>query len=284
MSGVLRDAFKITNNCIVLTIPLIIFVKTLDLYSMFSKYHMDTTPKFLIASITILFMFCIFFAGWFFMVKDAVLLSKKVFVLDKDRAKETLNLFKSLLDGVGKFFLPFFGACLFYIFVIQVIAVQIVCMIGSRIIGALDEASMQSVHELTLSSAVSDNSAMMTMIDNMTPEQIVFFGKWSLLFMVVTSLIMYLLMIWFPEIIYKRYNPIKALGTSILKLLKDFKNSFVIFFILWIIGFVILFANTFALINPFAYLIISIIMFYFVTYAAVSIFLYYDRYFGEQNE
>ena len=155
MSGVFREALKITNNSIILTIPLIIFVKLLDLYSMYSKYHLDTTPKFLIASITILFMFCVFFAGWLYMVKDAVILSKKVFVLDKDRAKATLNLFKSMLDGIGKFFLSFVGAFLFYMFVIQVIAVQFVCLIGVRIIGALPQESMQNIHELTLAAASS---------------------------------------------------------------------------------------------------------------------------------
>ena len=192
MSGVLREALKITNNTIILTIPLIIFVKLLDLYSVFSKYHIDTTPKFLIASITVLFMFGVFFSGWLYMVKDAVLLSKKVFVLDKDRANATLKLFKSLLTGVGKYFLSFIGACVFYIFVIQIIAVQLVCMVGVKLIGALDAQTMQSVHELTLSAAASDGSAMAALIDSMTPEMIVFFGKWSLLFMFVTSTIMYL--------------------------------------------------------------------------------------------
>ena len=282
--GVFREALRVTNNSIILTIPLIIFVKLLDLYSMFSKYHIDTTPKFLIASITVLFMFCVFFAGWFYMVKGAVNISKQVFVLDEDRAKAVLRLFKTMLDGIGKFFMSFFGACIFYIFVIQIIAVQIVCLIGAKLIGALDQASMQNIHEMTLASAASDNSSMATLIDNMTPEQIIFFGKWSLLFMIVTSIIMYLLMLWFPEIVYKERNPIKALCTSVVKLFKDFRHTFVLFFVLWIIGFVILFANTFSIINPLVYLLISIIMFYFMTYSVVAIFLYYDKCYGTDTD
>ena len=269
-----REALKITNNCLILTIPLIIFVKLLDLYSMFSRYNINTTPKFLVASVTVLFMFAVFSAGWLYMVKSAVSLSKKVFVLDKDRINATMKLFKSMLTGIGKYCLSFLGAFLFYIFIIQVIAVQTVYLVGAKLIGTIDASSIQ---ELTS----SDNSAIMNFVDNMTPEQIIFFGKWSLLFMIMTSVVMYLLMLWFPEIIYKKYNPIKALGTSVVSLFKDFKTTFVIFIVLWLIGFVILFANTFSLINPFLYLFINVLLFYFATYSVVTVFLYYDNKYGE---
>ena len=39
MKNIFIDSFKITNNSIILAIPLILFVKVLDLYSMYSKYH-----------------------------------------------------------------------------------------------------------------------------------------------------------------------------------------------------------------------------------------------------
>ena len=155
MKNVFVDAFKITNNNIILAIPLILFIKFVDLYSMYSKYHLDTTPKFLIASVTIICMFCAFCAGWFYMVKDAIKLSKKVFVLDKDRAKATLNLFKSLLDGIGRYFMSFVGASFVYIFIIQLLAAQAVWLIGGRLIGALDTASMQQLQEISLSAATA---------------------------------------------------------------------------------------------------------------------------------
>lgn len=42
-------------------------------------------------------------------------------------------------------------------------------------------------------------------------------------------------------------------------------------------GFALLFINTFAAFNPFAYIIMSIILFYFSVYFVILIFLYYDR-------
>ena len=44
-------------------------------------------------------------------------------------------------------------------------------------------------------------------------------------------------------------------------------------------GFALLFINTFAVINPVAYIIMSIALFYFSVYFVVLIFLYYDRTF-----
>ena len=132
MKELFKDAAKITNYNLILTIPLIIFVKVLDLYSMYSKYTVDSVPKFILASITMLFMFGVFCAAWFYMVERAVELSKKVFVLDEDRAKATLNLFKKIPEGIGKFFLSFVGVYLIFV-VIQIIASPVVYLIGKGI-------------------------------------------------------------------------------------------------------------------------------------------------------
>ena len=260
MRELFKEATKITNYNIILTVPLIIFVKILDLYSLYSRYTVDSTPKFLLASITVLFMFGVFCSGWFYMVRGAVELSKKVFVLDEDRAKATLNLFKTIPDGVGKFFLSFVGVYLLF-FIIQLIATPVVYFLGVNIIGGLDSASMQHLQEVTIDSTIATNQGMAAFIDSLTPEQIVFFGKWSLLFMSVTSIIMYLLMLWIPEIIYMTPNPLVALWKSLIKLFKDFFTTVRLFLSLWFMGFALLFINTFAAFNPIAYIIMSIALF-----------------------
>ncbi len=278
MKELFKDAAKITNYNLILTIPLIVFVKILDLYSLYSKYTVDSAPKFILASITILFMFGIFCAGWFYMVERAVNLSKKVFVLDEDRAKATLNLFKTIPEGIGKFFLSFVGVYVIFFF-IQVIATPLVYLLGAKIIGSLDDASMISLQQTVMDPNMPANLGMASFIDKLTPEQIIFFGKWSLLFMVVTSIVMYMLMLWIPEIIYKTPNPLVALWRSLIHLFKDFFTSSRIYISLWLMGFALLFINTFAFINPIAYIIMSIVLFYFSVYLVVLIFLYYDRKF-----
>lgn len=276
MRELFKDAVKITNYNIILTIPLIIFVKILDLYSLYSRYNVDSTLKFLIASVTVLFMFGIFCSGWFLMIKGAIALSKKVFVLDNDRAKAALHLFKVFPEGVGKYFLSFVGVYVIFL-IIQTIATPLVYILGVNIIGGLDAESMQHLQKLTMDNAISSSDGMASFIDALSIEQIVFFGKWSLLFTFVTSVIMYLLMLWIPEIIYFTINPLVALWRSLVKLFKDFFTTVRLFLILWVTGFILLFINTFAVINPFAYILMSIVLFYFSVYFVVLIFLYFDR-------
>ena len=284
MRELFKEAIKITNYNIILAIPLIVFIKVLDLYSLYSKYNIDSTPKFLVASLTVLVMFGIFCAGWFNMIEGAINLSKKVFVLDKDRARATLNLFKLFGEGVGRFFLPFAGVYLIF-FIIQAIATPIVYFLGVNIIGGLDTTSMQHLQELAINSELAANQGMPAFIDNLSIEQIIFFGKWSLLFMSVTSIVMYFLMFWIPEIICCTQNPLVALWRSIVKLLKDFFTTVRLYMILWFIGFMLLSINTFAIINPLAYIIMSIVLFYYSVYIVVLIFLYFNiKYMGKTDE
>lgn len=281
MINIFKQAAKITNYNIILAIPLIVFVKLLDLYSLYSRNTVDSTHELILASVTVLFMSGAFFASWFYMVKDAIDLSKQVFVLDADRAKATMNLFKALPVGIGKYFLSFVG---FYIilFFIQVFATPVVYLLGVNIIGGLDTESMQNLQVIAMDPSIT-NQSMAAFIDKLTPEQIIFFGKWSLLFMLITSIIMYLLMFWIPEIIYKTPNPLVALWRSVVKLFKDFFSSFRFFISIWLMGFALLFLNTFAVINPLAYIIMNIILFYFTVFVVVAIFLYYDKKFVDME-
>lgn len=283
MRELFNQAAKITNNNIILTIPLIIFIKVLDLYSFFSRYHIDTTPKLLLAYITILFMCGVFCAGWFYMIKGAVKLSEKVFVLDSDRANASLGLFKCIPEGVGKYFLSFVGVYII-LFFIQILFTPVVYMLGINLIGGLDEASTQQLLQAASDPSFATNAGMASFVESLTSDQIVFFGKWSLLFMLATSFVMYLLMLWVPEIIYKTKNPILALWRSVVKVFKDFWNTSRLFLSLWFSGFAILFVYTFAVINPLAYILVSILMFYFTVYLTVLVFLYYYKKYMAKNE
>ena len=282
MRELFKQATTITNNNIILTIPLIVFIKVLDLYSFFLMGNLDSAIKVIIASITILFMSGVFCAGWFYMLKGAICMSKKVFVLDSDRANASMKLFKCFPEGVGKFFLSFVGAYIILFFV-QLLLTPIVYFIGLNLIGGLDEVSTQQLLQLTADSSINPNIAATTFVEQMNPEQIAFFGKWSLLFMLATSVIMYLLMLWVPEIIYKTSNPLVALYRSFIKLFKDFVNTLRLFLSIWFMGFALLFIYTFAVGNFITYIIVSILMFYFITYLAVLIFLYYNNKYAEEE-
>lgn len=283
MLKLFKKAVKITNDNIILAIPLILFMWIMNFYSLFSKYTVDTLPELILASITVLFMVGAFFAGWFYMIAEAIKLSKKVFVLDEDRAKATLNLIKVIPTGIGKYFLSFVGMYLI-LFIIQVVVSLIVFSIGVHAIGTLDPASVQQLQNFALDQTQSSEMAMAAFVDNLTPQQIAFFGKWSLLFMVISSAVFFLIMLWLPEITYKTPNPLVALWRALKKLFKTFFKSLALFLNMWIIGFILLFINTFALINPFTYLIMSIVLFYYSVFVMVLLFLYYDETFNVTSD
>ena len=162
MFKVFNDAFKIVNYNLLLVIPLIIFVKLFDLYTTY--VGVDSNLKLLIASVTVMLMFSVFCAGWFYMIKGAVELSKKVFVLDSDRAKESMKLFKQFLEGVGKFFLSFIGVYLIS-FAIQLFFTIFTLILGMRIIGIPDAATMQALQNLA---AAGDNAAIADFVNGLT--------------------------------------------------------------------------------------------------------------------
>ena len=73
MFSVFKDSFKIVNYNLLLTIPLIIFVKIFDLYTAY--VGVDSNLKLFIASVTRMLMFSVFCSGWLYMIKGAVDLS-----------------------------------------------------------------------------------------------------------------------------------------------------------------------------------------------------------------
>lgn len=277
MRELFKNAFKITNNNIILTIPLIIYVKIFELYSVYSRLHANSMPKLVIASVTVLFMFGVFCAGWFYMVKQAIELSKRFFVNDAQRANASLSLFKTLPEGIGLYSISFAWVYVIF-FIMQILITPLIYLIGVKLFGALDEASIQS-----LQNTLSTNTSAAAFAESLTPEQITFFGKWSILFMAATTLIMYLLMLWVPEILYKTPDAFSALYKSVIKLFKDFKSTLKLFISIWLIGFALLFLNTFAAVNNYAYLFMCLIMYYFTVYFAVIIFLYYDRKYVDEH-
>ena len=74
-------------------------------------------------------------------------------------------------------------SCVYVIFLfIQAIATPIVYLLGVNIIGGLDTESMQHLQELAINSELAANQGMPAFIDKLSVEQIIFFGKWSLLY------------------------------------------------------------------------------------------------------
>ncbi len=275
MLKLFRETVKITNDNIILAPPLIIFMWVLSLYIAFSRETVNSLPLLLLSSVTILVMTAAFFAGWFYMVKKAVKLSKQVFVLDIDKTKATFNLLKTIPSGIGKYFLSFSGMIIFSILIISV-AGSLVFQLGIHTIGSLDLDPNQ------LKSVLTSASDMKAFLDSLSFEQLIKLNNWNLLFLVSTTIMSFLFLLWIPEIVFQTKNPFAALIESIKKIFLKPGKTIKLFIFMTVLNFVLSFINTFSIINPVLYFVMMVIYFYFLVYLVMLIFLYYDREFEEE--
>lgn len=272
MFKLFKEAFKTANDCIILAIPLVLFMWILSFYFGFSNSVVNSPAEIILAFITVLFMTGAFLSGWFYMVKKAIEISRKVFVLDADRAKATMDLFKNIPYGIGQYFLAFVLMLLAFLLIVA-IAAMVVYLIGDIYIGNVFTPEQ-------LSSALSSTQDMKTFIESLDNEQLIKLNLWNLLIMGTTTVLSFILMLWIPEIIYKTVNPLLALFRSIKKVFVKFKTSLGVFIYISVLNLVMSFIGTFTLINPLLYILIMVIYFYFIIYVVILLFLYYEREFS----
>lgn len=277
MLKLFKKAFKYTNEGIILAIPLIFFIWLITLYLAFARGVVDTYLEAFSAILTLLCMVGAFCAGWFYMVKESIEISKKEFILDEEKAKEIFNLIKKFPAGVGNFFISFIGLSLIILIIFALFAAGIY-KIGLHFIGSIDFTAEQ------IKEAMTSAQDMKIFLDSLSMEQLYKLANWNMLFLAASTIMSYLLMLWVPEIIYRTPNPVLGLFYSIKKLFCKFWKSIGLFAYLTILNIIISFANTFALIHPIIYMILMVIYFYFLVYVVVLIFTYYDENFNKQDE
>lgn len=264
-----HKAFKITNDNIILTTPLVLFLFLLSIYIGVAQNAPSNTSSFILLSATILFMLSAFFAGWFYMVREAIKLDKKEFDIEEAKAKASFALIKQIPMGIGEYFLYFVGALILYSILFLLISV-IAYYLGIHFIGKID------VDLNKLKIALNSTIAMKSLIASLSHEQIMRLNNWYFLFMGFLSFFSFITMYWGAEIIFRTKNPIMAFFRSLGFLFKRILQSLILFIYISFINFLISLINTFAMMNSLLYFIAMVIYFYFLVYVVVLIFLYYD--------
>lgn len=277
MFRLFKDSFKVTNEGIILATPLVLFMWLIALYISFSKEVVDTVPEVILSGVTILFMTSAFGSGWFYMVKNCVEFSKKNFILDEDKASESLKLIQALPVGIGKYFLKFVEVSIFFVCLTLLMA-YVFYTISIPFIREMNFSFAQ------MSTVLNSPQETANFLNTLPPEQLVALFKLNVLIMLVSSIFSFLVMLWIPEVIYRKIDPILALFTSIKKIFVKFWKSLGLFLYFTFLNFVISFLSTFVFVHPFIYMIMMIIYFYFIVYMVVLLFSYYDREFNESDK
>ncbi len=277
MFKLFRDAFKITNEGIILAVPLVCFMWLITLYISYSKEVVDTIPEMILSGVTVLFMSSAFSAGWFYMVKKCVEFSKKDFILDEDKASESLNLIKSFTDGIGKFFLRYVEVSLIFAGIVLLTA------------SVLYKISIPFIREIHFSlsqmgTVINSQQDIAAFLNSLPQEQLIVLFQLNLILMIVTSVFAFMQMLWMPEVIYSERDPFIALFLSIKKLFVRFWKSIGLFAYIVFLNFIISYFSTFAFLHPIVYMFLMIMYFYFIVYVVVLIFTYYDREFNKSDK
>lgn len=265
-----QKAFKITNENIILATPLVLFLFLLSIYLGVAQRVPSTLASAILLLVTILFMLSAFFAGWFFMVKKAVDLDKKEFIIEEDKAKASLALLKDIPVGIGEYFVSFIGAFLLYS-VLFAIVFFISYQLGLHFIGKAGVTLVQ------LKSALESTAAMKALISALSADQLSKLNAWNFLVMGTMSVYSFITMFWAVEIVSKTKNPFLAFFKSIKFTFRNFLSALILFVYISLINFTVSLLNAFASINPIVYFISMLVYFYFVVYVVVLVFLYYDR-------
>lgn len=272
MLQLFKNSFKTTNDCIILATPLIIFLSILSWYYKYAVVAIDTTPKLILAIITIFVMLSGFMAAWLYMAKKTISLSRKIFVFDKDRAKALWALVLSLPKGIGRLFLPSIGVISIYILIYTLIFSGIGYIVG-KFIGTIDFG------ELDYQSIFLFGQEFANEISELSQNELLVLQCWYILALVSIAVVSFITMLWIPEIVYTEKVSFEALYYSIIKIFTHLKNSIILYLYIAFLVVLISILNTFLMFNPILYFIVLLLFYYFLVYIVVLLFSYYEQTF-----
>lgn len=263
-------AFKVTNDNIILTTPLVLFLFLLSIYLGIAKNAPETIPAAILLLVTIWCMLGAFFAGWLFMTKKAIELDKQEFIIDEDKAKASFRLIKEFPVGIGEYFFSFLGGIILYIILVAILSFA-AYEIGIHFIGKT------GVNLLQLKEALDSPAAMKALISSLTHTQMIKLNAWNFLILSAMIVFSFITLFWCPQIVMKNKNPFIAFFQALSFTFKNFFSSVILFVYISFINTIVSLINAVSVINPILYFISMLIYFYFVVYVIVLIFLYYDN-------
>lgn len=275
MFKLFKDSFKVTNNCIILATPLIIFLSILGWYFTYTMSAVDNIAKLILASITSIIMISGMLAAWLYMAKKTLSISKRVILFENERMKAFLEILSSLPNGIGRLFLSILGAVIIYI-ALFVSGTMLISFITTNFIANIDFFSIFDIDSLFVTSKELFDE--ITMLSN---NELLAINCWYALMLIFSTIISFLTILWIPEIVYTEKNPIKALYNSVIKLVTTFPKTLLLYVYIATLTIFISILNTLLMFNPFLFFLVLVLYYYFLVYIVVLLFSYYEQNFIE---
>ena len=279
----IQKAFDITKENMILAQPLVIYMIVLSFTLAGLAAQTDKILHFVFLT-TNLLLGTAFISGWFYMIKQGILLNKRIengeYENPEERMKASWDLGKTFFLGVGDNFLTITTTTIFYI-VIFVATMYLFFKIGTHILPNpnIDWNKLYVV-------ANSTPAELQKYIFELNIQQIKALNLWGLYISCISSAFAFVTLFLYPALFKTKdkkefflFSPFIALGKNIVFILKNFIGSLGIFIFLMFLNTVFSILSIIFNLNIILSIIGLILSFYVATYAIILIFLYYE----EQN-
>lgn len=258
----MNKVFELTNKYIILGTPLILF-------SLLSSIFLAVTLRgavinILIALALFALMSAAFIAGWFNMVKNAVLNP------DED---DVNSLIKNFTPGVGEYFLSALGS-IFIIVLVSLVFILLATFIGAKLIGD------PGIPSDAFNAAMQNQESLQVFLASLTKEQLIKINSWNLLLLLTIVVTYFLEILYLPAMFFKNKNPFVAFWINLKDLFsRKFFKTLGIYLAIFFANFVISILAALFAGNLVLHFIMTLLNFYFVTFVAVGVFYYYNNNF-----
>lgn len=278
----IQKAFEITKENIILAQPLIIFMIVLS-FTLAGLSMQTNKIAYFVFTIANILLCTAFFAGWFYMIKQGIYLDKRIqngeYKKTEERAAASMALGKEFFPGVGEYFLPVTLTLILY-FAVILGAFFLFYKLGLNI--------LPHPHiDLNKFAAVANSTPveMQKFVYSLSTEQLKAINLWMLYAGSVFTAISFVTMFWFPAIFdttsdkkeFFLLTPFISFKKNIVFIFKNFLGSVGIMIFLFVLNFVLSLLSVIFNLNIILSIVGLIISFYFMTYAIVLIFLYYEE-------
>ena len=258
MINAFKNVFYITNRYIVLATPLILFSLISTIYMAYSAR--GNVLQLLFAQFLFFIMASVFVAGWFKMVKMAVI---------EPQSEDVNSLIKEFPTGVGEYFFPSVGAVIFVV-IFSTLMLILFFLLGMKTIGDI------GVSQTVFSNALKTTDSLKTFLSSLSPEQLAKLGMWNMLLLACMSLISFLSMFYMPALFFKTKNFFKAFFVGLRAIFsKKFFYTIGLFALIFIGYFVISILSTLFFKNMIMHFVMTLVNFYYIVLIAVSVFYFY---------
>lgn len=276
MFKIFKNSLQITKDNLVLIQPLIIFLLIISFALYPLKALQNNTTAFILVLINFSLLCFAFCAGWFGMIKKAVLNFKYKQMGVEYESENEMTLLKSFFPAVGQYFLPVCGFC-FLLIILSFIFSQFIFKFGMYLF--LDANILIEF----LNQSSKSPQEQVNFLNTLSATQQILLIKW-LLYLIFSNFI-FNLFIFFsaPILFFKSKNPFVVLWHSILCVFKKPINTIGLYFHLILCVFIFLGFSILGNINLILSLITLFLTLIFMTYCIILVFLGYEELFNSNN-